>query len=71
MHFFRHATVSMGWLSSDASSSSLQILMVLSASHVMSLVPVRSNSAAKIPFSASRLPGWAMVSVRWKQWPVP
>ena len=44
--------------------------MVLSASQVMSRVPVRSNVLAKIPASLSSEPGCTTVRASWKQYPV-
>ncbi len=52
--------------SSVAESSSLYILMVLSASQVMSLDPVWSNVMAKTPASESSDPGWTGACTRWK-----
>ncbi len=52
----------MGCDSGVALESSLQIFTVLSASHVTSLLPDISNSAAKIPASASRDPGCTTIS---------
>ena len=51
-----HFGISIGWVNSDAFLSCFQILIVLSASPVTSLVPVPSNSAAKISFTASNSP---------------
>jgi hypothetical protein len=63
--------MSMGCVSGVASLSSFQILMVLSASPVIRRLPVASNTAAKMPASASRLPGWGLLALLWKACPVP
>ena len=61
-HYMRIRT---GWDSGVALSSSRHILTDLSASQVMSRVPVWSNVIANSPASLSRLPGCGLVSVDW------
>jgi hypothetical protein len=46
----------MGWVSSVHSLFSFQILIVLSASHVINLEPDKSKVEANMPLSASREP---------------
>lgn len=53
-----------------AVSSSLYILMVLSASHVISRLLLRSKVIAKIPASLSSEPGCTDACRRWKLYPV-
>ena len=55
-----------GWLSGVASASSFQILIVLSASPVISREPERSKAHEKMPRSDSSDPGCAIVSSVWK-----
>ena len=45
-HCFVHEAMSIGWLSSVASASSFHTLIVLSASHVTSRLPLMSKAAA-------------------------
>lgn len=52
-----------------ASSSSLYILTVLSASQVINRVPLWSKQLANTPASESIEPGWATDVVFWKQKP--
>ena len=61
---------SRGCVSSVAFSSSFHTLIVLSASPVISLMPVRSKVEAMIPASASSEPGCAIESSYWNLWPV-
>lgn len=58
-----------GWVSGVAFSSYFHIFIVLSHSPLNSLVPLRSNYNANIPFSAAMDPGWGLPTSSWKLYP--